>query len=142
LNSYGFFLTYPQCPLSKERIAEHIATFAPIVKAVVAAELHKDGTPHIHVYVKYSKKLDIRQPARFDCDGYHGNYQTAKCSAAVASYCKKGTDYLELGDMNIVQEVSARSLNQKILGKRLMSGENLVDLCEENPELLFNYCKL
>jgi hypothetical protein len=44
--------------------------------------------------------------------------------------------------MDVLQESSARSLNKKILGKRLCEGANLVDLVDENPELLFNYRQL
>lgn len=57
-------------------------------------------------------------------------------------YCTKDGSYIEIGNMNVKQESQARALNKKILGKRLCSGENLVDLVDENPELLFNYRQL
>jgi len=57
-------------------------------------------------------------------------------------YCQKAGDFLEIGSMDVRQESSARSLNKKILGKRLCEGANLVDLVDENPELLFNYRQL
>lgn len=93
------------------------------------------------------KKLDVRKPEFFDLKGpdnaiYHGNYQTAKCSQAVVKYCTKDGSYVELGNMDVKQESQARQLNKKILGKRLCSGENLVDLVDEHPELLFNYRQL
>lgn len=59
LNGYGFFLTYPQCPLTKERVAELLTALSPIVKGVIAAEKHVDGSPHIHAYVKFAKKLNV-----------------------------------------------------------------------------------
>lgn len=59
LNGYGFFLTYPQCPLTKERVAELLSALSPIVKGVIAAEKHADGSPHIHAYVKFVKKLNV-----------------------------------------------------------------------------------
>jgi len=63
----------------------------------------------LHAYIKYEKKLDIRKSNYFDIKGsdgtvYHGNYQTAKCSAAVTKYCVKDGDYVELGTMDIKQE--------------------------------------
>ena len=76
---------------------------------MVAEEKHEDGSPHLHAYIRYVKKLDVRKTDYFDLVGtdgtrYHGNYQTAKCSAAVVKYCTKEGSYLEIGNMNVKQE--------------------------------------
>lgn len=74
LNSQGFFLTYPQCPLTKEQVRDHLMTLGEIVNGVIAEEKHEDGQPHVHAYVRYSKKKDVRKPDYFDIHEYHGNY--------------------------------------------------------------------
>lgn len=138
----GFFLTYPRCDLSKEKVLDHLKTIGQVKSAVVAEEKHKDGTPHVHAFVKYQKRLDIRSSKYFDIESFHGNYQTAKCSYAVEKYCKKAGEFLEYGDIDITQAAEARLSKKTILGKRLCSGEPLVDVVEDNPELLFGYSKL
>lgn len=143
LNSQGFFLTYPQCPLTKEQVRAHLETLGEITNGVIAEEKHEDGSPHVHAYVRYSKKKDVRKPDYFDIGEYHGNYQTAKSSIAVARYCKKDGNYIEIGDIDILGEKAAREGHRKILGKRLIEGESIVDLIQEgHTQLIFDFNKL
>lgn len=44
--------------------------------------------------------------------------------------------------MDIKQETEARESHRKILGKRLLDGEKLTDLVDENPALIFEFQKL
>lgn len=57
-------------------------------------------------------------------------------------YCKKEGDYITFGDIDVEQYKSAVSNHRKILGKRLIDGDNLVEVVKENPELLFCYASL
>ena len=66
-NARKCFLTYPRCP-TKE--AEFLGCF-PIdrerIKTCFAKqELHSDGTPHLHAFVEFNKKLDLTNPNCFD----------------------------------------------------------------------------
>lgn len=54
-------------------------------------------------------------------------------------YCQKDGDFIEIGDIDLAQEKHAREGKTAILGKRLCSGENLVDIIEEHPELVFKF---
>jgi len=79
LNAYGYFLTYPQCPLTKEDAATQLQLLGQVVSGVVAEEKHEDGSPHLHAYLRFMKKLNVRKPEFFDLKGpdnaiYHGNY--------------------------------------------------------------------
>lgn len=117
------------------------------MNGVIAREDHEDGTKHIHAYIRYDKKRHVRQPTFFDLkkDGetYHGNYQTARNTVAVAKYCKKDGDYKEIGDIDVLQEQSQREGHRKILGKRLCQGESIVDLIDEgHHHLIFDFNKL
>lgn len=104
LDSTGFFLTYPQCPLDKETVRDALQALGTISKGVIARELHKDSGAHIHAYVKYDKKKTVRHSNYFDIGEYHPNTQTAKSSIAVMKYIKKDGDFIEMGDMDALQE--------------------------------------
>jgi len=145
LKSKGFFLTYPKCPVPRQVCADMLATKGTIIKGVVCQEQHKDGDLHLHAYVKYLKEIQTRNMKYFDIEHegeiYHGNYQTAKSSIAIVRYCTKDDqEPLELGDMDWKQETAAKQSKQKILGKRLASGETVADvLADGNEELIISY---
>lgn len=68
---------------------------------------------------------------------YHGNYKPAKSAIASIKYItKEDKEPLELADMDYKQEIQAKDSKKRILGKRLIEGEKLVDLVKENPEML------
>ena len=49
------FLTYPQCPLPREELMEHIQTSLQakdVKEVVIGQETHKDGNLHLHAYVR------------------------------------------------------------------------------------------
>lgn len=121
-------------------VLQHLKSIAEVAKIIVARELHEDGQPHIHAYVNYMKKIDVKRSDFFDIDLFHPNVQGVRCSAAVAKYCKKDGDYIQEGcDINADQ--MAREGKKKILGKRLLT-ERLVDVIEDHPELIFDYKRL
>ncbi len=72
---------------------------------------------------------------------YHGNYQTAKSGIASIKYLtqpfeKKPKDELdpeplEIGDMDWKQETSAKVCKKKILGKRVTSGEPIIEILND-----------
>jgi len=64
-----------------------------ITEHVICEEKHEDGNPHVHAFIKYSKKV-MWTETRWDIGGYHGNYQVAKSWKAVERYCKKGGNYI------------------------------------------------
>lgn len=60
LNAKKLFLTYPKCSITKEEALEQLkAKLKHISKILVAHELHKDGTDHLHVYINLDKKCNI-----------------------------------------------------------------------------------
>lgn len=98
VRAIGWFLTYPQCPLTKEEALEQLHATGKIKEHVIAAEKHEDGNGHLHCFIKYETKATLT-PTKFDLrsnDGtiYHGNYQVAKSWAAVEKYCKKDGDFI------------------------------------------------
>lgn len=73
IQAKGWFLTWPKCPISKEDALELLKATGELTEWVVASELHQDGTPHLHAFLKYSRKVDFKVD-RWDLGTYHGNY--------------------------------------------------------------------
>lgn len=72
------FLTYAQCPLEPEILANHLVALGCSQYAVVR-ETHKDGNFHLHAYCAFEQKKDWRDfHAKFDIQGYVANNQNRK----------------------------------------------------------------
>lgn len=68
------FVTYPQCPASKEDIRDYILEVIPHVEwMILAKEMHADGNPHLHVLIKGKKKIDSKNSRFLDFGIYHPN---------------------------------------------------------------------
>ena len=91
-----WFLTYPQCSLTKEVLLIHLEKFG-ISEYVIAEEKHKDGAPHLHAYIKLKEKRRFKANM-FDIEDlgktFHGNYQSVRNYDNVVEYCKKGGNYI------------------------------------------------
>lgn len=144
LSGKHYLLTYPQCPISKADCYKwFFDKFSPEL-LLVAAEVHADGSPHLHVYVKFRTRKHIRSNQFFDIDfdgnRYHGNYQTCRSPSACVKYSTKDGDYVSNfePDKTLCVKDRRKAIADKIvLGKRY-----LVDLIEEDPELIFGYSRL
>ena len=75
IQAKGWFLTYPQCAMTKEDLLEGLKGCLPvkIQEYVVAEEKHENGDPHLHAFVKYEKKVEWKAD-RWDIGTHHGNY--------------------------------------------------------------------
>jgi len=118
----GWFLTYPKCPISP---TEALGLFraldikADIVEYVIASELHQDGDPHIHAFLKFESKVSIDQEwRRFDLRSnghlYHGHYEAAASYKRVKDYCKKDGNYIASFDLDAALHKKAK-LNKRLL---------------------------
>lgn len=106
----GWFLTYPQCPIKKEEALVLFQTsgLPEIQEYVIAEESHEDGTPHLHCFLKFVRK--IRFSKKFDLLTYHGNYQIAKSWRAVEKYCKKGGNFISNINIENAKKKQSKSL--------------------------------
>ncbi|PVV01092.1 hypothetical protein BB560_004504 [Smittium megazygosporum] len=57
-------------------------------------ETRWDIESHIHVYLKTTRKLDIRSENFFDIGQYHGNYRSCRSARNVINYLLKGNDII------------------------------------------------
>ena len=138
LCSKAFFLTYPQCPETKEDLRDYLKGKGDTESVVVSRELHESGEPHLHAYVKYKSQKTARTKT-FDFKGHHPNVQSCKNYYAVVKYIKKDKDYLEEG-IDTKQYVEARENKKSTIGAKLIKKEQTVEQAvAENPELIFQY---
>jgi len=97
LDSSQFFLTYPQSRLELAAAFDYLINLelsgVKPIKVIVAEELHRDDQVHHHAYVRFPKKITIRDPHAFDIDGRHANVQGCRSPKAVIDYVTKGGQY-------------------------------------------------
>ncbi|APB03269.1 replication protein [Tobacco leaf curl Cuba virus] len=109
-NAKNYFLTYPQCSLTKEEALSQLKKLnTPVNKKFIkiCRELHQDGKPHLHVLIQFEGKYNCTNNRFFDLVSpsrsahFHPNIQGAKSSSDVKSYIDKDGDTLEWGKFQI-----------------------------------------
>lgn len=92
------FLTYSQCPISKEQLLLYIRSIIQIKEYCIAEEQHQDGRPHLHVFLQLTTRLNTTRPRYFDVthEGivYHPNTQAVKSIKNVSEYITKDDNYI------------------------------------------------
>lgn len=96
------FLTYSQCPLDKVFVIEFLKDLEPTASYIcVSSEQHQDGNAHIHAYLHFKSKRDIKNETHFDIQfgdvTYHPNHKSANKNSL--TYTKKDGDWVEHGDV-------------------------------------------
>nr|AOS51158.1 Replication-associated protein [Potato yellow mosaic virus] len=110
IKAKNYFLTYPQCSLSKEEALSQLQNLTiPVNKKFIkiCRELHENGEPHLHVLIQFEGKFNCTNNRLFDLVSptrsahYHPNIQGAKSSSDVESYVEKEGDTVEWGMFQI-----------------------------------------
>jgi len=141
INSKILFLTYPECNVNKKDLYEHFEKFNPApTQILVAKEKHKNGNSHLHAFLKFHEPFRTKDPKFADFKGFHGNYQGARSAKNVVKYCTKEDNYI--ANFDLEELLLQKKPEKEILGKRLLEGEELVKIVQENPKLLFGYQRL
>jgi len=116
--------------------------------AIIAQELHQDGTPHLHLLVRLAKKTNIRNMSHLDAiAGQHGNYQSAKNLRAVLKYVRKSDARpLEQGPvptaLDMVESNSKISQGELVFEK-LVSGKPIREIVHDHPSYaMVNFRKM
>ena len=97
-----FFLTYPRLPKREDLIEIALLHYERTFKLqrsnfhyLISEELHKDGNPHLHVYLEFDKVQKIYSEGKLDLvidkKNYHGNYQSVKFKHSTIEYIIKST---------------------------------------------------
>lgn len=88
-NAATIFLTYPRCDLSRETLLEELHKIFDIKDYVIAQELHQDGYPHLHAFLKLERKINKRTSDFADLLGFHPNIAAPRSIKAVILYVEK-----------------------------------------------------
>lgn len=92
LNARKVFLTYPQSgDVSHSSLQAFLLGHGSCYSC---KEQHQDGTPHIHAFLDFGRKRDIRDERIFDFEGLHPNIQPVRDPGAVIKYIEKNGDVL------------------------------------------------
>lgn len=105
-NAKNWLLTYPNLTYeqaNKHAIAKNIDKYfnGEEQYCVIARENHKNGIPHIHIFIQFRKKKQFRSIGVLDAlipGGKHGNYKAARHPDAARAYVMKCKNYLETGN--------------------------------------------
>lgn len=123
-----FFLTFARCTVAASIVMERLVSMSPLV-AIVATESHKDGTPHLHIFIEFKKKLDFTSPQYFDHlagPGYHCNISTIQHGHThrVLRYVTKDQNFLLYG-------LTAKALEIILSGTSYTLGEVAADIASD-----------
>jgi hypothetical protein len=134
--STGWFLTYPKLDMSHQEVLELLQQKDKAIKEyTIARELHKDGTPHFHVYIRLFAEFDCRDCRYWDLQGQHGYYETAKSPKKIFSYITKDGDYISNIE-NIGTKKEAADKKKSVAYLAIMKGKlALKDYIESDPIL-------
>lgn len=153
INSKQLFLTYPKCETPPDIFIDNVVAQYNhcLLYVIVAREQHADKTFHLHVLLSLDKPIQSRCPQIFDdlpaftppgtsvprYPPRHPNIVTqitslAKCLA----YITKDGDYRSHGvDVPTLLEQlrNKQSTKTAIVATRLLNGDSLLSIVEENP---------
>lgn len=105
----GLYATWPQCETSKEKVMANInlSWWNWCQFIVISEEDHKDGTPHLHAYIKFKTKrhftgchfADFLVKTEQFPRGKHGNYRMVKKPEGCFRYVIKGGKFIWKGTL-------------------------------------------
>lgn len=131
MNGKNFILTFPQCATTKEEAAERLQQQwkDELQGYIVCEEQHKDGTPHLHVFLKFHQRKNFKTADCMDfIGGKHGNYQVCRSAKKSIEYVTKAGKYVAEGVD--VESVRKQKTGDKICGM-LDDGKSLFEIKEE-----------
>jgi hypothetical protein len=128
INAKNLFITYPKCPLSKEKIGDFLWGEFDCRFVKVSQEKHQDGSLHIHAFVQGNKKIHIRNARRLDIEGFHPRIEAAKGSyEEIKDYMEKedkqpwefGIADKAMGDRSAKTKEGIKARNEKLISSDL-----------------------
>jgi hypothetical protein len=145
-----FFCTWPQCDVpSIEALNNLMEHSGGLVEwAVVAHELHEDGTDHLHALIAFSRERDFSSSSCLDfVTGQHGNYQTVRNLRRVLKYVIKDGDFVYHGEPDPESRLRAMEQHKSkvtdVVAGKIMEGQSVRKVVDEHPGFaLMNLHKL
>jgi hypothetical protein len=116
-----------------QRLSDLLRDYEPGI--LVVSELHADGHPHLHCYIRFSDVAPrIRDARYFDIDGYHPNVQSARSWKKWLLYCLKSDKspvYTNL-DIDALRKKPSERVTD-VIARRIESGATGRVLYNEFP---------
>lgn len=135
MSGMSYFLTFAQCSEKKEDVAKRIEDKWPsdIKGYIVCEEQHKDGTPHLHVFLQFTKRKNFKDSNCFDFLGkQHGSYEVAKSIRGSVTYVTKAGNYIAKGvDVDAIKAKKASRSTE--YATMLMEGKSLSEINKIDP---------
>ncbi len=130
ISAKTLFLTYPKCSMDISEMMSAVLVLGDVRWAVVAAELHKDGSDHRHVVICFSKKKKWSNAQVLDVvGGKHGDYRACRKVKDVLKYVTKDNNY-------VVHNIDVEKyLSNKFAGKNWEEYSRLMDEGTTTAEL-------
>lgn len=95
----SFSLTWPQSSFDINECLNYLKSItigrASVVEVIVCSETHESGDLHRHGYVRFNRRIDLRDPNRFDFEGRHANVQRTTNVPAWKNYIREDGDFVE-----------------------------------------------
>lgn len=135
MNAKQFILTFPQCDTKKEVAVERLQQkWKDELKGyIVCEEQHKDGTPHLHVFLLFNKKKNVKSKDFFDfIGGKHGSYEVARSVRGSVEYVTKAGNYVVEG-LDVDAIIKKKGQKNEKYAKMLMDGKSLEEINKEDP---------
>ena len=96
---------HPDIPVTNDNVKEimlepmlndlrHTFRNHDIDKYILAAETHRNGKFHVHVFIKFTKTLRVTTPRKFDLHGDHPNILKGNPGLNWETYCRKDGTYI------------------------------------------------
>jgi len=152
LHGTNLFLTYPDCPISATDAEASVKRKLKNYEwSIWGNELHEDGTPHLHAFVRLSKPCNMVSPNCLDIVGTggvarHGNYQVAREPTNVLDYVCKGGKMecfgIDLANARAMFTSAGRKRNAtELIMEELDKGKDITEIAREHPEHM-TFCML
>ncbi len=116
----------------------HLKTFLPVV-LITSVESHADGKPHIHAFLKFSRKETVNSCDHFDFRENHCNIESVRSAIKVMKYVTKDNNVLLYG----ITLETLNAIKEKGLTTLALACRSIVDdpstfdsVILESPELL------
>lgn len=102
IRSKSWFLTYPRLPENEDLMEIALQHYESVFtmkrgdfEYIHCIEDHEDGTPHLHVFLRFHSQQHVYSKNKLDLTingvNYHGNYQSAKNHHNVIQYIMKSS---------------------------------------------------
>lgn len=121
------FLTFPQCSTPLHVAVENLQKTNKFnfEEYIVSCEKHQDGNPHLHAYIRFTKKLSIRRPDFFNFIGNkQPNVQKVKNKDSCVAYVAKNGEFVS--HSLDVPAICAAVEKKKELKKRKVEKKNIL----------------